>query len=69
MGEGDEGSGVEGPSRAEPSRLAETLAAGLAALESGADFDLVERALAEETAAAERAEQAALAAAASLLGE
>ena len=52
----------------EPSKLAETLAAGLAALEAGESFDLVERALAEETAAAERAEQAALAAAATLLG-
>ena len=52
----------------EPSKLAETLAAGLAALEAGESFDLVERALAEETAAAERAEQAALAAAATLPG-
>ena len=53
---------------AEPSRLAETLQRSLAALESGADFDIVERALAEESAAAEAAERAAAKAAENLLG-
>ena len=48
----------------EPSRLAAQLSASLAALEAGADFDAVERALAEEEAAAAAAEAAALAAAA-----
>ena len=49
-------------SNAEPSRLADMLSAGLAALEAGADFDIVELALREEEAAA-RAAEAAMAAA------
>ena len=48
----------------EPSALAAQLSAGLAALEAGADFDLVERALADEARAAAAAEAAAIAAAA-----
>jgi hypothetical protein len=51
---------------AEPSALAAQLSRGLAALEAGADFDLVERALREEAAAAAEAEAAALKAAESL---
>ena len=49
---------------AEPRSLADALSAGLAALEAGADFDFVERALREEEVAAAAAEAAMAAAAA-----
>jgi hypothetical protein len=49
---------------AEPKSLADALSAGLAALEAGADFDFVERALREEEVAAAAAEAAMAAAAA-----
>ena len=62
----DTARGADAATAGAPSRLAAQLQAGLAALEAGEDFDMVERALAKEDAAARAAEEAALAAIARL---
>ena len=60
----DDRAGAAVGADAEPRSLADALSAGLAALEAGADFDFVERALREEEVAAAAAEAAMAAAAA-----